>query len=136
MNAAAPLDLQEVIYVSTLADDAPVRVVASIAHKARIHNQHAQITGLLVFDGVHFCQQLEGCAAHIDAVMDRISQDPRHHQLAVVHSGPLDERRFHRFSLGYTSVEDIDLLVRLQQLQGRAALEAFLGLICDLDLDS
>ena len=136
MNAAAPLDLQEVIYVSTLADDAPVRVVASIAHKARIYNQQAQITGLLVFDGVHFCQQLEGRAAHIDAVMDRISQDPRHHQLAVVHNGRLDKRRFHRFSLGYTSVEDIELLVRLQQLQGPAALNAFLGLIGDLDLDN
>ena len=68
--------------------------------------------------------------------MDRISQDPRHHQLAVVHSGRLDKRRFHRFSLGYTSVEDIELLVRLQQLQGPAALNAFLGLIGDLDLDS
>lgn len=136
MDATQPVDLQEIIYVSTLADDAPVLVVASIAQKARIRNQRAQITGLLVFDGQHFCQQLEGCAAQIDAAMNRISKDPRHHQLAVVHSGPLDERRFHRFSLGYTSVEDIELLVRLQQLQGRAALEAFLGLICDLDLDS
>ena len=130
-----PTDLQEIIYVSTLADDAPVRVVADIANKARGNNRRAEITGLLVFDGMHFCQQLEGCFAQVAATMDRISKDPRHHHLAVVHSGPLDKRRFGRFSLGYTSVEDIELLVRLQQLQGQAALDAFLRLLSDLDLD-
>ena len=135
MNAIMPANLQEIIYVSTLADDAPVRVVADIANKARHHNQRAQLTGLLVFDGMHFCQQLEGCAAQIADAMDRISKDPRHRDLAVVHSGPLDKRRFNRFSLGYTSVEDIELLVRLRQLHGQAALDAFLGLLCDLDLD-
>ena len=110
-------------------------MVASIACKARIYNRVADITGLLVFDGLHFCQQLEGCAAPIDAAMDRIGKDPRHHRLTIVHRGPLDKRRFKRFSLGYTSVEDIDLPVRPQQLQGQAALQAFLGLLGDLDLD-
>lgn len=135
MNAFMPTDLQEIIYVSTLADDAPVRVVADIASKARSYNQQAEITGLLVFDGMHFCQQLEGCAAQVAAAMERIIKDPRHHGLAVVHSGPLDKRRFSRFSLGYTSVEDIELLVRLQRLQGQAALDAFLDLLSDLDMD-
>ena len=135
MDAALPADLQEVIHVSTLADDAPVIVVANIANEARSHNRQAEIAGLLVFDGMYFCQQLEGRAAPIAVVMERVSRDPRHHHLAVVHRGPLDKRRFSRFSLGYTSVEDVELLVRLQQLQGQAALEAFLNLLCGLDMD-
>ena len=130
-----PADFQEIIYVSTLADDAPVIVVADIASEPRSHNRQAEITGLLVFDGMHFCQQLEGRAAPIAAVIERICRDPRHHHPAVVHRGPLDKRRFSRFSLGYTSVEDIELLVRLPRLQGQPALDVFLNLLYDLDMD-
>lgn len=130
-----PHDLQEIIYVSTLADDAPVRVVADIAVKARSNNQQANITGLLVFDGLHFCQQLEGCAREVDAAMARIQGDSRHRNVEVLHQGPLDQRRFRRFSLGYTSVEDIELLERLQRLKGQAAVEAFIDLLAGLDVD-
>jgi len=130
-----PCDLHEIIYVSTLAPDAPVRVVADIAIKARSNNQQAGITGLLVFDGLHFCQQLEGCATEVAAAIARIREDPRHRDVAILHQGPLDHRRFSRFSLGYTSVEDIELLERLQQLRGQAAVEAFVALLSGLDLD-
>lgn len=131
----SPANLQEIIYVSTLAADAPVRVVADIAMKARSNNKQADITGLLVFDGLHFCQQLEGCSREVAAAMARIRQDPRHSDLAVLHQGPLDHRRFSRFSLGYTSVEDIELLERLQKLRGQAAVQAFVALLSGLDLD-
>lgn len=128
-------DLHEIIYVSTLAHDAPLQVVADIAMQSRNNNRQADITGLLVFDGQHFCQQLEGCSHEVEAAMARIRVDPRHRDVAVLHRGPLEKRRFRRFSLGYTSVEDIELLERLQQLKGQAAVEAFVGLLSDLDVD-
>ena len=127
--------LQEIIYVSTLADDAPIRVVAEIVMKSRINNQKADLTGLLVFDGQHFCQQLEGCAREVQAVMARIQGDPRHRNVEILHHGPLCERRFRRFSLGYTSGEDIELLERLHLLKGQAAVDAFMALLAGLDLD-
>ena len=131
----SPTDLHEIIYVSTLADDAPIRVVADIAVKARTNNRQTDITGLLVFDGLHFCQQLEGCARDVDAAMARIQGDPRHCNVEVLHHGPLDKRRFRRFSLGYTSGEDIELLERLQRLKGQAAVEAFVDLRSGLAVD-
>jgi hypothetical protein len=130
----SPSHLHEIIYVSTLAADAPVRFVADIAVKARSNNLQADITGLLVFDGLHFCQQLEGRARDVAATMARIQGDPRHRNVEVLHHGPLDKRRFRRFSLGYTSVEDIELLERLQRLKGQAAVQAFVGLLSGLDL--
>jgi len=133
--STTPTALQEIIYVSTLAAEASVRVVADIAIKARSHNKDADITGLLIFDGQHFCQQLEGVAAKVAEVMARIQLDPRHHDVAIVYQGPLDRRRFSRFSLGYTSVEDIELLERLQQLRGQAAVNAFVDLLAGLDVD-
>lgn len=127
--------LQEIIYVSTLAQDAPLRVIADIAVKSRTANQKLDITGLLVFDGMHFCQQLEGSAQEVAAMMAQIAQDPRHTNVAIVHRGPLDQRRFRQFSLGYTSVEDVEALERLQQLQGQAAVDAFVALLPGLDVD-
>lgn len=130
----SPCDLHEIIYVSTLADDAPIRVVAQIAMKARTINQQANLTGLLVFDGQHFCQQLEGCAREVQAVMARIRVDPRHSGVEVLYQGPLAQRRFGVFSLGYTSVEDIETLERLKKLRGQAAVEAFVALLPELDV--
>lgn len=128
-------DLHEIIYVSTLADDVPVRVVAHIATQSRSHNQQSDITGLLVFDGLHFCQQLEGCPEELAMVMARIESDPRHCKVEILHQGPLNRRRFKRFSLGYTSVEDIELLERLKRLKGQAAVDGFVALLSDLDVD-
>ena len=52
--------LYEVLYVSTIAPDQPLSVVAEIAGRARFVNAELDITGLLIFDGQRFCQQLEG----------------------------------------------------------------------------
>ena len=128
-------DIQEIIYVSTLAADAPIRVVADIAAKSRCTNRRLEITGLLVFDGLHFCQQLEGGAQALTTLMTRIHKDPRHTNVAVLHHGPLDKRRFWSFSLGYTLAEDIEALERLRQLQGQAAVDAFVALLSGLDVD-
>ncbi|MEO6319797.1 MAG: BLUF domain-containing protein [Polaromonas sp.] len=128
-------DIQEIIYVSTLAADAPIRAVADIAAKSRTTNRRLDITGLLVFDGMHFCQQLEGGAQELAGLMARIREDPRHTQVAVLHHGPLDKRRFWSFSLGYTSAEDVEALERMRQLQGQAAVDAFVALLSSLDVD-
>lgn len=128
-------DIQEIIYVSTLAADEPLRAVADIAAKSRSTNRRLDITGLLVFDGMNFCQQLEGGAQALAELMRRIHEDPRHTQVTVVHQGPLDKRRFWNFSLGYTSAEDIEALERLRQLQGQPAVDAFMALISELDVE-
>ena len=128
-------DIQETIYVSTLAADEPLRAVADIAAKSRSTNRRLDITGLLVFDGMNFCQQLEGGAQELAELMRRIHEDPRHTQVTVVHQGPLDKRRFWNFSLGYTSAEDIEALERLRQLQGQPAVDAFMALISELDVE-
>lgn len=128
-------DIQEIIYVSTLAADEPLRAVADIAAKSRTANRRLDITGLLMFDGMNFCQQLEGGAQALAELMRRIHEDPRHTQVTVVHQGPLDKRRFWNFSLGYTSAEDIEALERLRQLQGQSAVDAFMALISELDVE-
>ena len=127
-------ELHEFIYLSKLAADAPLRVVADIAVKSRSTNQRRDITGLLVFDGMRFCQQFEGDDADVAGLMERIRQDPRHTGVDVLHHGPLAERRFKRWSLGYALVDDVELLARLEQLRGQDAVDAFMGMLPGLDL--
>ena len=126
--------LYEVLYVSTIAPDAPVSVVAGIAAKARISNQQRGITGLLIFDGQRFCQQLEGTQKQVLSLVERIRLDPRHIDVNVVHHGPLAVRRFKQFDLGYASVDGEDTLAVLEQLDGQAAIEAFTAMLSAVDL--
>jgi len=130
------LSLHEVLYVSTLAPASPVKVVSQIAANARIANQASGITGLLIFDGMRFCQQIEGPKKAVLALIQRIAQDPRHVDVEILHHGPLAERRFRRFSLGYITVDDVDLLARIEDAGAEQAMAQFLALLPSLDLDS
>lgn len=128
--------LHEVLYVSTMAPSAPISIVADIAPKARVANQAREITGLLIFDGMRFCQQLEGRPEEVLSLMERICRDPRHTNIEILHQGPLDARRFRRFSLSYIAIEEVDALERIEQVNGQEAVEAFMALLPDLDMES
>ncbi|MBU0746197.1 MAG: BLUF domain-containing protein [Gammaproteobacteria bacterium] len=126
--------LYEVLYVSTLAPEQPLSVVAEIAGRARQLNGELDITGLLIFDGQRFCQQLEGPKKAVLKLIERIRNDPRHINVEVLHHGPLAGRRFQNFSLAFSTVEDVDALSRLERLDGDAALAAFNTVCSELEL--
>ena len=130
-----PVRLYEVLYVSTLAESAPISVVGAIAGVARAANDKLGITGLLIFDGMRFCQQLEGNQKEVLALIERISNDTRHDNVLVLHAAPLAERRFRNFSLAYAPVEDVDVLARLETLDGEAAVAEFTALLKTIDLE-
>jgi len=134
MNKTARL--YEVLYVSTLAPEAPISVVAAIARNARPANHEKDITGLLIFDGMRFCQQLEGNQKAVMALLERIRHDARHVNVEILHHGPLAERRFKRFSLGYTSADSDEALEQLEQLDGQLAVDAFVALLPAIDWDA
>ena len=128
------LTLYEILYVSTLSDDLPVTVVSQIAEQARIRNRVHGVTGMLVFDGVQFCQQFEGEQAAVQKLFELIRRDPRHVQLKLLHAGALSKRRFKHFAMGLATLgDDEDLLYRLSHLEGQAAIKDFLTAIPKLD---
>jgi Sensors of blue-light using FAD len=135
MQPSTPTSAQlyEAIYVSTIAPGLPISSVADIAGKSRIANQIKGITGLLIFDGMRYCQQLEGSQKQVLSLMEKIRHDSRHINVEIVHHGELASRRFRSFSLGYTTVEDPDVLERLEKLDGQAAVNAFLALMSQVD---
>lgn len=50
------------------------------------HNPKAHITGLLMYGGGMFAQWLEGPRPQVRALMQRLAQDPRHHNIVELHA--------------------------------------------------
>ena len=73
---------------------------------ARQHNHHAGISGILLYKRDRFIQFLEGPPAVVDALMDRISRDPRHTNVRVVLEELTLERQFNEWSMGYQVSKD------------------------------
>ena len=126
----------EILYVSTLAPDAPLSVVGDSAAHARIANAASAITGVLIFDGMRFCQQIEGKQKDVLALMERLYQDTRHVNIEVLHHGPLAERRFDHFSMAFANVEEVAVLEQLEHLDGQAGVDAFTALVTTLNLQA
>ena len=129
-------ELHEVLYVSTLAPGAPLQVVAQITAKARPANVAAGITGLLIFDGMRFCQQIEGPRREVLALTQRVLQDRRHIQVEIRRHGLLEARRFNRFALGYADMENADVLAYMENSDPAQALAQFIALLPNLDMSA
>ena len=125
----------ELLYVSVLAPHQRPTVVGQIVAQARTRNAERGITGLLVFDGIHFCQHIEGPPEAVTPLMDRIRQDARHEDVQVLYEGPRDERRYHRFDLGFAQSEEPHDMAGIHALEGPAALERFLALRPSFDVN-
>ena len=124
-------EFHEIRYCSLLAPDQPTEVVGQIVTRARVRNATEGITGLLVFDGMRFCQHFEGPRRQVLHLLDRLEADPRHSEIRVVYEGRLAERRYRQFEMGLAQTPDDEEgedIAILQQLDGAEALAHFLAL--------
>ncbi|MEJ8813660.1 BLUF domain-containing protein [Variovorax ureilyticus] len=126
--------LREVLYISLLATDQSTTVVGQIVAVSRARNLRDGITGLLVFDGMRFCQHFEGPPEAVQALLARLAADPRHVELRVLYDGELTQRRYQRFEMGLADVDDREDLGDVNALRGIAALEYFIALRSRFDI--
>ncbi|WP_051005672.1 diguanylate phosphodiesterase [Pantoea sp. A4] len=86
--------LTTIIYRSHLADDVPVSILPGMAEKARLLNARHQVTGILLFNGTHFFQILEGPEQDVLDTYGRICADQRHHNVVELMRDYSPSRRF------------------------------------------
>lgn len=96
--------LSTIIYRSHITDHVPLDTLADLARKANKINRSSSVTGILLFNGTHFFQLLEGPEAAVKAVYSRICRDPRHHNLVELLRDYAPSRRF-----GHVGMELFDL---------------------------
>lgn len=96
--------LVHLIYASTAARRMPEDQLRSILDHARIANEHAGLTGMLLHVDGHFFQVLEGEADAVDALYAKISADERHGRIVLIVREPIAERAFAEWSMGFAEL--------------------------------
>lgn len=86
--------LTTIIYRSHISDDFSIKTVPGMVDNASKINAANDVTGILLFNGTHFFQLLEGPEAGIQAVYQRICADRRHHNVVELMRDYAPYRRF------------------------------------------
>ena len=98
------MQLKTLTYTSRAALDLTSADLLDIHQKARRRNALDRITGLLIFNGVHFLQIVEGGDAALDDLMMRLRRDHRHTAVEIRHSHTMAERAFAEWSMELVQV--------------------------------
>jgi len=68
--------------------------INDIIEVAKGNNSRHEITGCLLYHNKQFIQMLEGEQNEVQALFDRITQDPRHSSVQLVHKEAIEKRTF------------------------------------------
>ena len=86
-------------YTSLAQLDVTASDLESIHRTARHANALNGITGLLIFNGTHFLQMIEGAHDAIDALVENLRRDSRHTGLEIRDSSIAEVRSFPGWSM-------------------------------------
>ncbi|MBF9141283.1 BLUF domain-containing protein [Hymenobacter properus] len=79
--------------------------LGALVRKARLYNQQARITGMLLYAKGQFLQLLEGPEPALSDLYARINDDARHYDVTTLSYGPVELRSFGRWPMAYASVD-------------------------------
>ena len=94
-----------VTYTSLARLDLQEADLEAIHRSARDHNALDGITGLLVFNGTHFLQIIEGSEEAIDDLIKRLREDPRHTGFEIRDRRRIEARSFPDWSMELVRVK-------------------------------
>ncbi len=108
--------LTTILYRSHLHDHVAIKTLEDMVAKANNKNQSSDVTGILLFDGLHFCQLLEGPRDAVQGIYDRICQDARHHNLVELMHDFAPARRFGKVGMELFDLREYDKETVLQSV--------------------
>lgn len=95
------------VYLSTAVGVLRADELDRIWLRARAANAAAGLTGLMLFHQGVFLQAIEGPAAGVASLYERIRRDRRHANLTVLESGPVEQRAFENSPMTYISARNL-----------------------------
>ena len=93
------MSFKTLTYTSLAALDLTADDLEAIHRTARELNAIDGITGMLVFNGTHFLQIIEGAPQAVDELVERLRRDRRHSGLEVRDERAVEERSFPEWSM-------------------------------------
>lgn len=100
------MSINQLVYVSQAVRKMSAEDLRSIHASARTNNEHIDVTGSLFYNGGWFLQVLEGPAATLSELYEKIELDPRHKNSRVLYNEPASFRTFPRWNMNMTNLED------------------------------
>lgn len=94
LPVSSPPPLHRVVYLSIAVGVLRADELDRLLLRSKASNSGAGITGLLLFYEGAFLHVVEGPAAGVASLMQKIRRDRRHSHLAVLESGPCEARAF------------------------------------------
>jgi hypothetical protein len=95
----------QLCYASTATCEMPREELLSLLTYARKRNADNGVTGLLLFQGGHFLQVLEGDPQPVRTTFKRICGDTRHSQIALLFEELVSERQYPDWSMGFQALD-------------------------------
>jgi hypothetical protein len=108
--------LVRLMYASRAAESVDPDTLSAILKKSKENNPHSGITGVLCFcfNAGIFLQVLEGGRNAVSGLYNRIAQDPRHHDVALLSYEEIGERSFSSWSMGQVNMSRLNPAVLLK----------------------
>jgi signal transduction histidine kinase len=100
--------LTHCIYASLSASGFEEQELPQLLTRARSANALHGITGMLLYIRGTFFQVLEGEAADVDAMYQKILRDPRHTQVRQIVREPIAARNFAEWTMAFDTVDPVD----------------------------
>src|SRR6187549_11955 len=99
------MDITSLTYTSLARLDLQTSDLEDIHRTARELNALDGITGLLVFNGTHFLQIIEGSETAISELVERLRKDPRHTGFEIRDQRKVETRSFPHWSMELVRVK-------------------------------
>ena len=112
--------LVRLMYASRADDDADTETLAAILKQSKENNARVGVTGVLCFctNARIFLPVLESGRNAVSALYNRISQDPRHHDVALLSYEEIGERSFASWSMGQVNMSRLNPALVLKYSEG------------------
>jgi hypothetical protein len=140
--------LVRLMYASRATAAVDADALAAILRKSKDKNPRLGITGVLCYcaNANIFLQVLEGGRNPVSGLYNRIAQDPRHHDVALLSYEEIGERSFSSWSMGQVNMSRLNpaLLLKYSEaavldpyaVSGKASLALFNELVATASVNA
>ncbi len=100
--------LYELAYISSCVHAMEQKELNVLLETARNNNHNQGLTGMLLYADNTFLQVLEGEQRQVETLFEQIRSDPRHTHIMLIHQGPIAQRQFPDWKMGYRRLKSDD----------------------------
>lgn len=101
--------VKRMIYCSQATHDVGPDELVDLLGQARVRNEQAGLSGMLLYCSQSFLQMLEGDAEALATTYGRIATDSRHANLRVLMDAEVPDRMFPDWSMGFEHVDEDEI---------------------------